>query len=175
MNKIKIFFFMLVTASVGLSLLILALAVISENGQDISALIEELLGGHAPSGIPFFVPLSLILFFSATLASTVGVIYFLVMPEIINKKLPGNENYIEVSDLTGFLLPDERKVVEILLKHDGAYLQKYISKESGFTRLKTHRVIARLAERGIVITEVAGNTNLVKLSKTKKNKSLNFS
>lgn len=168
MNRVKIFFFMLVTASVGLSLLILALAAINENGQSIAVLTEELIEGHAPSGIPFFVPLTFILFFSTTLASTVGVIYFLIMPEIVNRKLPESENSIEVQDLTRFLLPDERKVVEILLGHDGAYLQKYISKESGFTRLKTHRVIARLAERGIVITEKDGNTNLVKLLETKK-------
>jgi uncharacterized membrane protein len=159
---------MLVTASVGLSLLILALAAISENGQSVAVLIEELIEGHAPSGIPFFVPLTFILFFSTTLASTVGVIYFLIMPEIVNRKLPENGNHSEMSDLTRFLLPDERKVIEILLKHDGAYLQKYISKESGFTRLKTHRVIARLAERGIVITEKSGNTNLVRLMETKK-------
>ena len=168
MNRVKIFFFMLVTASVGLSLLILALAAINENGQSIAVLTEELIEGHAPSGIPFFVPLTFILFFSTTLASTVGVIYFLIMPEIMNRKLPENGNNIEVQDLARFLLPDERKVVEILLKHDGTYLQKYISKESGLTRLKTHRIIARLAERGIVITEKNGNTNLVKLLKTKK-------
>lgn len=159
---------MLVTASAGLSLLILALAAISENRQSIALLAEELIEGHAPSGIPFFVPLTFILFFSTTLASTVGVIYFLIMPEIISRKLPENGNSVQVQDLTRFLLPDERKVIEILLKHDGAYLQKYISKESGFTRLKTHRIIARLAERGIVTTEKSGNTNLVKLLKTKK-------
>ncbi len=161
---------MLVTASVGLGLLILAISAISVKSQNITTLIVELAEGHAPAGIPFFVPLTFILFFVTTMASTVGVIYFLVLPEIVNRKLAENGNQVNVQNVINVLLPDERKVVEILLKHNGAYLQKYISKETGFTRLKTHRVIARLAERGIIITERSGNTNLVKLAETKNEK-----
>lgn len=62
------------------------------------------------------------------------------------------------------LKPDERLVLEILRKHDGRYLQKWIRKETRLTRLKTHRIIARLAERGIVTVEAHGNTNEVALS-----------
>ncbi|MGQ9468597.1 MAG: helix-turn-helix transcriptional regulator [Nitrososphaerales archaeon] len=62
------------------------------------------------------------------------------------------------------LKPDERLVLEVLRKHDGKYLQKWIRKETGLTRLKTHRIIARLAERGIVTVKTHGNTNEVALS-----------
>ncbi|MCP8320847.1 MAG: hypothetical protein H3Z52_07900 [archaeon] len=62
------------------------------------------------------------------------------------------------------LKPDERLVLEVLRKHDGKYLQKWIRKETGLTRLKTHRIIARLAERGIVTVKAYGNTNEVALS-----------
>ncbi|MCP8315648.1 MAG: hypothetical protein H3Z51_02135 [archaeon] len=62
------------------------------------------------------------------------------------------------------LKPDERLVLEVLRKHDGKYLQKWIRKETGLTRLKTHRIIARLAERGIVTVKIYGNTNEVALS-----------
>jgi len=154
---------MLVTAAVGLGLLILVLSAISVKEQGVISLILQLAEGHAPAGIPFFVPLTFILFFVTTLASTVGVIYFLVLPEIVNRKLTENGNQINMQSIMKVLLPDEKRVIEVLLKHDGVYLQKYISKETGFTRLKTHRVIARLAERGIIVTERSGNTNIVKL------------
>jgi len=51
----------------------------------------------------------------------------------------------------------------VLKKHDGKYLQKYIRTETGLSRLKTHRVIARFAERGMVTLEKVGNTNEVRL------------
>jgi len=51
----------------------------------------------------------------------------------------------------------------VLKKQDGKYLQKYIRTETGLSRLKTHRVIARFAERGMVTLEKVGNTNEVRL------------
>jgi uncharacterized membrane protein len=59
---------------------------------------------------------------------------------------------------------DERKVIEVLKKHDCEYLQKYIRSETALSRLQTHRIIARLAERGIVTSEKTGNTNMVLLA-----------
>jgi hypothetical protein len=60
--------------------------------------------------------------------------------------------------------PDERKVLEVLAAHDGKYLQKYISRESGLGKLRTHRIIARFVERGIVTASKSGNTNEVSLA-----------
>jgi uncharacterized membrane protein len=54
------------------------------------------------------------------------------------------------------LKPEERKVVSVLDAHGGAYLQKFITKEAGLSRLKTHRVVAALSERGIVHVEERG-------------------
>ena len=48
---------------------------------------------------------------------------------------------------------------------EGIYLQKYITKEAGLSRLRTHRVVAALSERGIVQVEKYGNTNQVRLVK----------
>ncbi|NWG09241.1 MAG: hypothetical protein HXX80_02845 [Nitrososphaerales archaeon] len=62
------------------------------------------------------------------------------------------------------LKPDERQVLEVLKSHNGTYLQKWIRKEAGLSRLKTHRIVARLVERGIVTVRVYGNTNEVTLS-----------
>jgi uncharacterized membrane protein len=62
------------------------------------------------------------------------------------------------------LTVDERKVVDVLASHDGEYLQKYMRTETGLSRLKIHRIVTRLAERGIVTLEQSGNTNKVFLS-----------
>jgi uncharacterized membrane protein len=59
---------------------------------------------------------------------------------------------------------DERKVIEVLKTHGGKYLQKYIRNDAGLSRLQTHRIVARLAERGIVTLEKTGNTNSVLLA-----------
>ena len=53
------------------------------------------------------------------------------------------------------LTKDELKVVEVLKAHDGKYLQKYIKKDAGLSRLQTHRIVARLAERGYSSSSVS--------------------
>lgn len=104
-----------------------------------------------------------------------GLIYFFAFPEIrasragVQPFLRGSEQASgdPVSAYTSVmktLSSDERKVVEVLTAHEGKYLQKYIRKEAGLSRLKTHRVVARLAERGIVTLEKTGNTNRVFLA-----------
>jgi len=62
------------------------------------------------------------------------------------------------------MTPEEQKVYNILTAHKGKYLQKYVVKESGLSRLKTHRIVARFAQRGIVSVNEFGNTNEIILS-----------
>ena len=66
--------------------------------------------------------------------------------------------------ITKTLTGDERKILEVLNSHQGKYLQKYIRNETGLSRLQTHRIIARLADRGIVSLEKLGNTNQIYLA-----------
>lgn len=62
------------------------------------------------------------------------------------------------------LEPDERRVVEALIAAGGTMLQKDISHELGFTRVKTHRVMVRLLRRGVVTAEKYYNTNRIELA-----------
>ena len=59
---------------------------------------------------------------------------------------------------------EEQKVFNVLISHKGKYLQKYVVKEAGLSRLKTHRIVARFAQRGIVTVKEFGNTNEIQLS-----------
>ncbi len=62
------------------------------------------------------------------------------------------------------MTPEEQKVLNTLIAHQGKCLQKYVGKEAGLSRLKTHRIVARFAERGIVTVKPLGNTNEVTIS-----------
>ena len=62
------------------------------------------------------------------------------------------------------MTPEEQKVLNVLISHQGKYLQKYVVKEAGISRLQTHRVVARFAKRGIVTVNEFGNTNEIMLS-----------
>jgi hypothetical protein len=62
------------------------------------------------------------------------------------------------------MTPEEQKVLNVLISHQGKYLQKYVGKEAGLSRLKTHRIVARFAQRGIVTVNEFGNTNEILLS-----------
>ena len=59
---------------------------------------------------------------------------------------------------------DERKVIETLVAEGGTMLQKDIRWKIGLSRVKTHRILFRLAKRGIVSAEKYYNTNKIKLA-----------
>lgn len=62
------------------------------------------------------------------------------------------------------LEPDEKRVVEAITTAGGTMLQKDISHETGFTRVKTHRVLVRLIRRGVVTAEKYYNTNRIEIA-----------
>jgi len=60
---------------------------------------------------------------------------------------------------------DEKQVVKVLVEAGGSMLQKEISWKTGFSRVKTHRILVRLLRRGVVTSEKYYNTNKITLSK----------
>src|SRR5437879_9407102 len=95
----------------------------------------------------------------------INVIQFQVLPEMKKYYATSNCNGKENTAMVlKTLKPEERSIVHVLDAHGGTYLQKYITKEAGLSRLKTHRVVAALSERGIVQVEKYGNTNQVSLA-----------
>ena len=163
MEKLKVLLIMLVAATGGLAVSIFVLALfLAPSEAALTVLARILTGGFAPD-LTILIPLSSLFFLSIVLASVVGVIYFLVLPEMKNYASGNGKETTSVVLRT--LKPEERKVVGVLDAHGGTYLQKFITKEAGLSRLKTHRVVASLSERGIVLVEVRGNTNEVSLVK----------
>jgi hypothetical protein len=117
--------------------------------------------------MPYFGALFIVLV-SLVIVGVVGLTYYLIYPQIPIGAAPQNQQATAPSNsynaVAKTLTPEELKVVDALNAHGGKYLQKYITKETGLSRLKTHRIIARLAEREIVTLEKVGNTNQVYLA-----------
>src|SRR5207245_8149970 len=157
---------MLVPASGGSAVSAYILALILTPTESPFAVLSQLLTKGFPATFPFLVLFSSLLFLCTVLASMVGVIYFLVLPEMKNYYAAGNGNGKENTAIVlRTLKPEERCIVNVLDVNGGTYLQKYITKEAGLSRLNTHRVVAALSERGIVQVEKYGNTTQVRLAK----------
>jgi uncharacterized membrane protein len=163
MEKLKVLLILLLTATCGLAVSMYILALILAPNESPLTVLARIVTGGFSSNLPFVIPLSSLLFLCTVLASMVGVIYFLVLPEMKNYVSSNGKETVSIVLRT--LKPDERKVVNVLDAHGGTYLQKFITKEAGLSRLKTHRVVAALSERGIVHVEKRGNTNEVSLAK----------
>ena len=131
----------------------------------------------ASSGLLTYFGVLFAVLIGVTVMGIVGVGYYLLYPQIrvgtvgvvqttqnIAATQPAANGSTAYESVAKTLTVEERKVVEVLKSHQGKYLQKYIRNETGLSRLQTHRIIARLAERGIVSLEKIGNTNQVYLS-----------
>src|SRR3972149_1275439 len=128
--------------------------------------------------LPYF-GVAFVVLVGVTIVGVAGLAYFLAFPEIRAGAAPAicetavQANPVEqaqqnqctpLDSVVKTLTNEERRIIEVLNAHDGKYLQKYIRKEAGLSRLKTPRIIARFAERGLVTLEKTGNTNQVSLA-----------
>ncbi len=194
MRKINFFFTLLIvslgllTVLLGVSLYLATLNH-SYNSSWMSQMWQQtggMMGGGmyqpptTPTTTPSFlwaIPVTLI---GITLVGVAGIVYFFVLPEmkttpmeeirtaqVASKPSSVPSNGTSTSPYESVLktaTAEERKILEVLVSHEGKYLQKYIRKEAGLSRLKTHRILARLSERGIVALTQSGNTNEVVLA-----------
>lgn len=115
--------------------------------------------------------------------AAVGLVYFLIFPKIKSVVKPAeifeekSNQFVHSASFASVLKtlsPEESKVLKVLNANGGRHLQKEIRKEAGLSRLKTHRIMMRLSERGIVTLEKTGNTNKVILADWLKQGSSNF-
>ena len=142
-----------------------------------------MMGGTTPTtvqnpALPYF-GVAFVVLIGVTIVGVAGLAYFLALPEIRTGAAPvicetamqaspveqaTQSQCTPLESVVKTLTDEERRIIEVLKVHDGKYLQKYIRKEAGLSRLKTHRIIARFAERGLVTLEKTGNTNQVSLA-----------
>jgi len=98
--------------------------------------------------------------------------YALIFPELSEDKLkrkPSSVQTVEkgesaIDAVLRVLNEDERKVIATLVAEGGTMLQKDIRWKTGLSRVKTHRILLRLAKRGIVSAGKYYNTNRITLA-----------
>ena len=176
MRRIGVFVAVLVAALAGfLAVTVWYLGSYQGPGGSVGGMMGQMMGGSG-SGIMTAMPsgvwTTLVAFVAVTVVGAVGIGYYAAFPEIKSVPVqpasaPSQQNVspeMSWSVLMRTSKPEEKKVLEVLAAHDGGYLQKLVVKEAGLSRLKTHRIVSRLAERGVVTVERSGNTNQVRLA-----------
>jgi len=123
-------------------------------------------------GMETLQPFWLVLFVVPLVIAVVVLGYALIFPEFGEDKTerkPSSAPAVEKGELAlGAVLrvlnDDEKKVIETLVAEGGTMLQKDIRWKTGLSRVKTHRILFRLAKRGIVSAEKHYNTNKIELA-----------
>lgn len=66
--------------------------------------------------------------------------------------------------LLKFLNPDEKKLVNLLIENNGKILQAEVTRLPGMTKVKSHRVVQKLLDRGVIEKDSVGKTNVIKFT-----------
>ncbi|HEV2227177.1 MAG TPA: hypothetical protein VGR56_10290 [Nitrososphaerales archaeon] len=148
------------------------------HGGSLTGIMGQMMGNQNAAGMttamPGYVWLAIAVFVGLTMVGIAGVAYFFAVPEIKTSQVPVStpgpvsqakeSPTVEWTSLLRTSKPEERRVLEVLASHGGRYLQKFVVKEAGLSRLKAHRIISRFAERGVVTAVHSGNTNEIALA-----------
>ncbi len=91
-----------------------------------------------------------------------GLIFYIML-----KKLEKTKEIvkIDINILLKLLNKDERLIIEKLVNSKGKILQSEVSRTEGLNKVKAHRILSKLKERGVIKLEKYGKTNVVYLSK----------
>lgn len=63
-----------------------------------------------------------------------------------------------------FLSPEEKKLVNLLVENNGKILQAEATRLPGMNKVKSHRVVQKLLDKGVLEKERIGKTNVIKFS-----------
>lgn len=179
MNRAAYLAILLATALAAFALVLLWYLSSYQSGNgSISGAMGQMMGGQYAAGMtnpmPGYVWGVLAAFLVVIVAAVAGLAYYLAVPPIKTVAAQGQAPTLQPAStdrpkeswevLLRTSKPDEKKVLEVLAAHNGKYLQKFIVKETGLSRLKAHRIISRLVERGVVTAVQSGNTNEISLA-----------
>ncbi len=73
----------------------------------------------------------------------------------------------KIKTVLSVLHEGERKVIELIIGKEGTCDQKFLVKETGFSKAKMSRIIFDLEERGLLTKTRRGRTNMIELSEKK--------
>jgi hypothetical protein len=93
----------------------------------------------------------------------VGLVVFYLLSSDLEKKDQIIRHDSKI--LLNLLGPDERKVMRKVLDSNGKLQQVEITYMEGFTKVKAHRIVQTLVEKGILEKEQLGKARLIRMNK----------
>lgn len=101
--------------------------------------------------------------FIAFMGILVGtVVYYIMSDKVIEQEKSVERN---TKIILNFLTSQERKVIETLLENEGKVQQYELSHLPNLNKLKTHRILINLEQKGIIHKEKLGKINKIVLNK----------
>ena len=112
---------------------------------------------------------TLVIIGAAFMFLTVGVVsYSIIFPGIVlekDQKFNAEEGFpASFEGAMKVLREDEKEVCMAIWKEGGTALQKDVRWATGLSKVKTHRVVTRLASRGVITVRKEGNRNTLSLA-----------
>jgi uncharacterized membrane protein len=94
-----------------------------------------------------------------------GVLSGLIVYSLLNAAIERQKQAVKTNMgiIMKFLSPEDREVVRLLLEKEGMTTQSEIAKLPGMSRLKAHRIVKKLEDRGIVHVEKYGKINMIRV------------
>ncbi|MFH0876329.1 MAG: hypothetical protein V1859_10410 [archaeon] len=111
--------------------------------------------GHAP--FYYFIPIF------GFFGIVVGTLIYYIMSGDIEKKQQIIQHNSDI--VLKLLNPEERKVIKKIVDSEGKIQQLEITYMEGFTKVKAHRIIESLVNKGILEKNKLGKTRMIRLNK----------
>jgi len=101
--------------------------------------------------------------FIAFIGLLVGtVVYYIMSDKVIQQEHSLKKN---TKIILNFLTSQEKKVIETLMENDGRVQQYELSHLPNLNKVKTHRILLNLEQKGIIHKEKLGKINKIVLNK----------
>lgn len=101
--------------------------------------------------------------FIAFMGLLVGTTVYYIMSDKVMEQEKSLEKNTKI--ILNFLTGQERKVIETLLENEGKVQQYELSHLPNLNKLKTHRILVNLEQKGIIHKEKLGKINKIVLNK----------
>lgn len=98
-----------------------------------------------------------------SIAVVVGAVVYSMMSGRVESTQHSLKRNTEV--LLRFLSQDERKLMNALIDGKGKVLQAEITRLPGMSKVKSHRVVQKLIDKGVIEKDRIGKTNIVRFTK----------
>jgi hypothetical protein len=113
---------------------------------------------QAKGSAPFYYFIPLFGFFGAVVGSA---IYFITSSDIEKKEKIIRHN---TDVILKMLEPEERRVINKIVENEGKVQQAEITYIEGYTKVKAHRIVERLVQKGILTKEAMGKMRLIRIN-----------